>query len=129
MRHPNKVEFFCEVDDISRMTLIPPILILTFVGNSFKYGMNLSNYKNIIYLDIKDKGDSTHICIRDEGAGFSDEVLAEIENSAPIVQKERVCIGIQNAFNRLKLFYADKAKYRAYNDNGAVVEIDIPTQL
>lgn len=129
MRHSNKVEFYCEVDDSSKLTLVPPILILTFVGNSFKYGMNLKNFKHIIFLTITDQGDSTHICVRDEGAGFSEAVLEQIQADIPIVQQGRVCIGIQNAFNRLKLFYGDKSSYRAYNDNGAVVEIEIPTRL
>ena len=128
MRHPNKVEYYCDVDENSDVVLIPPILLLTFVGNSFKYGMNLSNYKNIIRLTVKNKEGYTLIRISDEGPGFSDEVLEQIQKDEQIVQKGRVCIGIQNAFNRLKLFYGEHTKYRVYNDHGAVVEIEIRSQ-
>lgn len=129
MRHPNKVEYHCDVDPSCGMTLIPPILILTFVGNSFKYGMNMQNYKNVIYLTVKKTEGSTIIRIRDEGMGFPETVLEQIEKDEQIMQKDRVCIGIQNAFRRLKLFYRENVKYRVYNENGAVVEIEIPSQL
>ena len=72
--------------------------------------------------------DGTLIEIRDHGPGFTDEVLQLLQNEEPIIQKGRECIGMRNAIVRLKLLYNGKASFRAYNDEGAVVEIVIPDQ-
>ena len=126
LRHPGKMDYHIEVDDECTLVPIPPISILSFAGNSFKYGMNRTTLKTEISIKVKKTESSTYIEIRDKGPGFPDEILQKLERREPIYQKERECIGMRNAMGRLYLFYDGKATCRPYNDGGAVVAIIIP---
>lgn len=128
MRHPGKMDYHCEVDEACQLVPIPPVSILSFAGNSFKYGMNRTTFRTDITIRVKKIPDGTWIEIRDKGPGFTDEILLQLKKKEPIIQKGRECIGMRNAIVRLGLFYDGKASFRAYNDNGAVVEIVIPDQ-
>ena len=95
-----KVEWDCEVDDVSAR--IPPMILITFVENAFKYGA--SPTKDCI-IRIRTKVS--------EG-----RLLFETENSV-IRKPESVKsgIGIENCRQRLNLLYPDRHVLEVYQEN------------
>ena len=125
MRRPGKIFFECSIDEDCNFYLIPPILLLTFVENSLKYGIDDMKNENHIQIVVTKEESILLIMISDNGPGFSDEVLTCIKEKRNIIQNDRECLGIRNVMARLQLFYPDKVQVDIYNDDGAVVEIHI----
>ena len=125
MRRPGKIFFDSSIDEDCNFYLIPPLLLLTFVENSLKYGIDDMKNENHIQIVVTKEDSTLLIIISDNGPGFSDEVLTCIKEKRTIIQNDRECLGIRNVMARLQLFYPDKVQFGIYNDEGAVVEIRI----
>ena len=125
MRRPGKIFFECSIDEDCNFYLIPPLLLLTFVENSLKYGIDDMKNENHIQIVVTKEDSALLIMISDNGPGFSDEVLTCIKEKRNIIQNDRECLGIRNVMARLQLFYPGKVQFEIYNDDGAVVEIHI----
>ena len=125
MRRPGKIFFECSIDEDCNFYLIPPLLLLTFVENSLKYGIDDMKNENHIQIVVTKEDSALLIMVSDNGPGFSDEVLTCIKEKRNIIQNDRECLGIRNVMARLQLFYPDKVQVDIYNDDGAVVEIHI----
>ena len=92
MRRPTADFYDVDIDKDCNLCLLPPLLLQTFVENSFKYGCDPAGK---LYVSIKAR---------------------------------RECVGISNVYERLKLFFKDRARMIAYNDEGAVIKIYIPME-
>lgn len=126
MRWPAGINYSCSIEDACAFEPIPPLLIQTFIENSFKYWN--SPEQPIIDIDIQIKKDDKGTCIeiRDSGEGFPEDVLSANNDGCVVMRGDRECVGIRNVFDRLWLFYGDTASIHLSNDNGAVVEIHLP---
>lgn len=125
LRRPEHVFYRFSMAEDCRLCLLPPLILQTFVENSFKYGSDLSG-KLSIDISARKDGNGTEVVIRDQGPGFPKSVLEDIRLSRATVQGQRECVGILNACERLKLFFGDRARLCVHNDGGAVVTIYIP---
>lgn len=126
IRRPNRIDFSMSVEESCHICLVPPLLLLTFVENSIKYGIDVEQQKNSISIAVFREDGMTQIMIRDSGPGFSAEILECMEHDRPIRQGDRECMGMRNGLERLRLFYGEAAEIHIYNENGAVVRIGIP---
>ena len=106
LRRPEHVFYRFSMAEDCRLCLLPPLILQTFVENSFKYGSDLSG-KLSIDISARKDGNGTEVVIRDQGPGFPKSVLEDIRLSRATVQGQRECVGILNACERLKLFLAD----------------------
>lgn len=125
MRRPNRITFDYHVDEDCQVCLVPPLLLQTFVENSIKYGFNMEEQHNHVFIDVTGNIRKTQIIIRDNGPGFPERVLDMVRHQERIERDGRECVGIQNVMARLKLFYGKNAALMLYNDGGAVVKIEI----
>lgn len=109
---------------------VPIFCIETFVENSFKHA-KLGDAQKMLLIQISicelntENDRFLDICVRDNGAGYDEEVLKEINDRAALESKG---IGINNIKRRCALLYGEKAEYGFYNENGAVSELIIPWQ-
>ena len=125
LRRPEHVFYEISIDEACGLCLLPPLLLQTFVENSFKYGGDPAG-KIDIFISAKKEGNDTVMTVRDHGPGFPGNVLADICSGRPVVCDARECVGVFNACERLKLFFGARAGMNVYNDGGAVVVIRIP---
>ncbi|SIQ88003.1 Histidine kinase [Pontibacter lucknowensis] len=98
IRHHNtRVAISYDFDHIkNKETPIVPLLLISFVENAFKHGVNATIGKAWVRISLKQEGDT---------------ILFHVENSKPDTKKERPAttgIGIENAKRRLALLYPDK---------------------
>lgn len=107
---------------------IPILSVQTFVENSIKYAKlgdassPLEIQITASYLKTED-GDYLDLVVQDNGQGYSDEILEEINGDAAA---GRVCVGINNIKRRCGFLYGDRAEYLFENNEGAVSELILP---
>lgn len=109
---------------------VPPLSIQTFVENSVKYGsrggVRLSVRVKAVPLATED-GDFLDITIQDNGNGFPEDVLAELDQDKLAGLYGEHHVGVRNVANRLKLLYGERATMVFFNaEEGAVSEIILP---
>lgn len=106
---------------------IPPISLMTFVENSFRYEKNADEPMQILikarlFLDGENK--QVNITIMDNGSGFSPEVLKILNDPEKKLSEEH--LGINNVEQRFSLLFTAPCSFIYSNMNGACVDIFIP---
>lgn len=112
--------------------LIPPFIIQSFVENSIKYALRKRGSVRIqiqITKDCREQEPCLKILVRDNGNGYSEEIIGSVNSGLPMASKEGEKIGIRNVVERLKIIFGDKAKIILSNEEGAVTVLYIPMIL
>ncbi|WP_422659906.1 sensor histidine kinase [Paenibacillus sp. EC2-1] len=124
---PPKCE--CSIDSALEDFIIPPLSIQAFVENSVKYAMKPNEQLHIeikVILLQSDDGDYADITIQDNGDGFMDSILHELNYGESSFYTD-IHIGISNVRHRLSMLYGERAMLAFFNnDKGAVSEIILP---
>lgn len=131
IRFPNSVEVDTYLDPRAENLEIPYLLLFTVVENTFKHAMDLYRTLQLhIRCDaLEDPTFAFCISVRDNGSGFTPEVLERIRsNAAPANAKEH--LGLTNVRRTLMLTYGRDNLLRLSNppEGGALVEILIPRE-
>lgn len=134
LRFPDMVEFYVEIEDSCMKTLVPPLMLQTFIENSIEHAINFEQ-NNEIYLrvkkEIRNDMEGIFVTISDNGKGFSEQFIAAFnKGEAEKSLKASKGIGIRNIKNRLRLLYDSKAELVFKNNipHGAKIEIWLPDQ-
>lgn len=122
-----------ELPDGLRDWQVPTLCIQTFVENSFKYAKLGSAQKELVLrisaMELEtEEGLFLDICVRDNGSGYDEALLEEI-NQRPDpenITSDKVGVGIRNLQRRCELHYGERAEYIFYNEDGAVSELILP---
>ena len=126
--NPISLEFDVESDTLSGKC--PPLSVLTFLENSIKHGQAANSIIQIsARIILSDDGNPyNEITIRDNGKGFSEEMLEQLNKADPtklIYSKEHV--GIANVRFRMWLRFREKASVTFGNhDSSAEVVLRFP---
>jgi len=90
-RRPDQITITFEVQGVDERHLIEPLLLLPFVDNAFKHGIEEETGEGFV---------SVIICMTER------ELSVEISNSKPSIRKDQPAgIGLSNAIQRLELLY------------------------
>ncbi|MGG3284482.1 sensor histidine kinase [Paenibacillus solani] len=119
----------CSIDSSLKDFMIPPLSIQAFVENSIKYATKPNEQLRIEIKAIlleSDDGDYADITIQDNGNGFADSTLQELNHGDSSFYKDKH-IGISNVRHRLSMLYGGRAMIAFFNtESGAVAEMIIP---
>ena len=104
--------------------MIPTLCIQTFVENSFKYAKHShAGEKLIIHISAAlletEEGNFLNVRIRDNGNGYDEKILEEINDNLP---EGRKSVGIHNLKKRCQILFGSRVEFYFYNDGGAVSE-------
>ena len=126
-----RYQIFCEEQykDIN----VPTLSIQTFVENSVKHAAREQG-KLIIEVKVKEsvqKSGYVVITVEDNGGGFPEEILAQLQNGMFERNDDRKQIGIMNIMQRFELLYESKAEIKFSNkkQGGARVSILLPERV
>lgn len=128
------VEFKLDADESVMDALFPPLLIQTFVENSFKYGISSDRVLRITVSVVRTAwrgGEAMRIVVCDEGRGFSDEVLKALRKGDTVIDSlGNEHYGIENIKQRLELVYGQRISLTISNreTGGAWTEILVPLE-
>jgi two-component system, sensor histidine kinase YesM len=134
MRYPKGFEYEIKVPELYRDSLIPPLSIQPFVENCIKYGLNSKAIPFIISIELipskAEESECYSIIIKDNGPGFSEEMLTALKSEEYLRENAREHIGIRNIFRRLEMNYGSRAALRFSNavEGGAQVEVVLPVR-
>lgn len=107
--------------------MIPPLSLSTFVENSCKHrgsGQAEITVRALILGEGKER--FADLMVQDNGDGFSEEVLREINAEDDKIYTESH-VGLRNIRHRFRLIYGDKVVFAFYNTaGGPVSEIIVP---
>lgn len=127
----------CRVDvDDKLMTLeIPPVSLLTLVENAVKYSLREdASFQLLITANILSagaEGDMVNITVRDNGPGFPQEMLAQLNRLKPDSETD-THVGIRNVMRRFVVLYGDRFQIGFFNGGahevycGARIELFFP---
>ncbi len=103
IRHKhNRIQF--DVQGISNNVIIEPLLLLPFIENAFKHGLEEETTAGFVTIVI---------CLNE------DELMLEVVNSKPFNQMSTVKgIGLQNVIKRLKILYPDRYLLEVNDEHG-----------
>ena len=111
--------------------LVPPLMILTLVENSFKYARQADQVLTIsVKIEKIDKSNKEflEIIISDNGPGFPKKILEDLENGVTIESRDGYGIGLTNTIRRIQYFYPGQGRVNFSNGKyeGAIVRLTIP---
>ncbi len=123
IRYMRQISCRMEVPEELHDVLVPPFVIQSYVENSVKYAFSSQKDCRIrIDAQTDEKREYVTLVIRDNGAGYPEELLASDWKH----EGEEGHIGLTSVCRRLKLIYGEKAKLWLSNEGGAVTTIRIP---
>lgn len=131
IRYMNRFSYNIEVDRLVEDMLVPPLMVQSFVENSMKYAIRLTED---VRIDIRveayevDYQPYGRITIADTGPGYPPELLEKLNNNQPIAGGKGY-IGVRNVVRRLEIFFGKQAGWRFYNDGGAVSSFTLPARF
>lgn len=125
-----KGNFECEVNADQEILdcSIHKLLFQPFVENAILHGFEGVKRHAVLKILILGDKDVMRINIEDNGKGMSQEMIDRFLSGEIVESKERNHIGIQNAINRLYIYYPEKAKVYIESklNIGTCVIIEIP---
>lgn len=110
---------------------IPPLTLSTFVENSIQHQSEEIVEIEVSAKVIEDLEQSfLQLSVKDNGKGFSSEVLKDINQDGPTSVYTSAHVGIKNVRHRFKMIYGDDVVLAFYNTaSGPVSEVYIPLDL
>ena len=134
IRYGNSIYFSLNYNDDLQNTLVPSLLLQTFIENTIKHGFSFQDLFTIL-LSIKkvktENSDYIQICIEDNGPGFSEEILSKLNQKQSLITEDGHHIGITNTIERLNLLYPNDYTIAFENneEGGAKILLLIPYKI
>lgn len=134
IRYGNSIYFSLDYNSELQNTLVPSLLLQTFIENTIKHGFSFQDLFTIL-LSIKkvktENSDYIQICIEDNGPGFSEEILSKLTQKQSLITEDGHHIGITNTIERLNLLYPNDYTITFENneEGGAKILLLIPYKI
>lgn len=134
IRYGSSIYFSLDYNSELQNTLVPSLLLQTFIENTIKHGFSFQDLFTIL-LSIKkvktENSDYIQICIEDNGPGFSEEILSKLNQKQSLITEDGHHIGITNTIERLNLLYPNDYTITFENneEGGAKILLLIPYKI
>ena len=134
IRYGNSIYFSLDYNSDLQNTLVPSLLLQTFIENTIKHGFSFQDLFTIL-LSIKkvktEDSDYIQICIEDNGPGFSEEILSKLNQKQSLITEDGHHIGITNTIERLNLLYPNDytITFKNNEEGGAKILLLIPYKI
>ena len=134
IRYGNSIYFSLDYNSELQNTLVPSLLLQTFIENTIKHGFSFQDLFTIL-LSIKkvktENSDYIQICIEDNGPGFSEEILSKLTQKQSLITEDGHHIGIAKTIERLNLHYPNDYTITFENneEGGAKILLLIPYKI
>ncbi|MGN6711612.1 sensor histidine kinase [Anaerocolumna jejuensis] len=131
--YPDCVFYYIDAEEEAKEWKIPQLLLHTFIENEFKHAVSLNKLLSIfIRIQMTEQGGRrvAHITIEDDGTGFPDTILDEINTDYLTMKKSGHGVGLWNVKKTMELLYkrTDLLKISNNEIQGAKIEIWLPEE-
>lgn len=134
-RYEDNLEFTIDVPESLGAITVPKLTLQPLVENALNHGFDGTNMLRRLSVTGQDKDGTLVLEIRDNGTGFSEEMLQslrgriqEIEEGKVSIESSGGHIGLINTCLRLYYYSQGKMHVSIRNDQGAVITITMPTK-
>lgn len=117
LRYMDCCEVVYEIDPEALEVEVPPLLIHNFIENIFKH---IVNYDRKLHLRIEaytDRDEAVFL-IADDGPGMEPQMVENINHGIFTKKDDRIHVGIENSYRRMKYFYGDKGNLTVESELG-----------
>ena len=132
-RYEEELEFDINVPDTLHELYIPKLTLQPIIENALTHGYDGHNTKRYLAITGFVHNDRLILEIRDNGTGFSPEVLERLQNRIRDIEAGNgqlldtgSHIGLTNTCLRLYYYSRGSMRISIHNDNGAVVLLTMP---
>ena len=133
-RYEDRLEFDIHMPEHTVELRIPKLTLQPIVENALRHGFTGCLGKHIIRLEGTLRENNLVLTIRDNGCGFSEEVLLQMKEAFDQIDQELTPfadpsdghIGLINTYLRLHYYSQGKIHMSLFNDGGAVVCLTFP---
>lgn len=132
-RYEENLVYTIDVPENLNEITVPKLTLQPLVENALTHGFNGMNIQRILSVTGSVRGDSLVLEIRDNGVGFSEEMLRslrgqirEIEDGRMSVESAEGHIGLVNTCLRLYYYSKGTMHVAVGNDGGAVITMTFP---
>lgn len=132
-RYENNLEFTIDVAENLNAITVPKLTLQPLVENALTHGFNGQNELRRLAVTGCVQNDHLILIIRDNGTGFSEEMLQilrariqDIEKSQTFLEASDGHIGLVNTCLRLHYYSHGQMHVSIHNDNGAIITITMP---
>ena len=132
-RYENNLEFTIDVPENLSSITVPKLTLQPLVENALTHGFNGQNELRRLAVTGRIENDQLILTIRDNGTGFSEEMLQslnariqEIEKGWTTHEAASGHIGLVNTCLRLHYYSHGQMHISIRNDGGAVINVTIP---
>ncbi|MFD0672259.1 sensor histidine kinase [Cohnella sp. GCM10027633] len=136
LRYVSKLDYEIDVDKRHLSADISPLMIQPFVENAIIHGFNRRVQDGTPFRvtirsedDPAEPGRYIRIVVSDNGSGFPEEMLRDLESNVYMAGTGEQHLGIWNILRRFKMLYEDDGGilFRNAEEGGAIVEIKLPS--
>ncbi len=128
LRFGTRLRCFIDVDEQLYSYSIIKLLLQPFVENSIKYGLEMENSCESIWIWIGEDDGELVVSINDDGVGIDSATLESIRNLWNGMERGYVktkSIGMYNAMRRLYLCYKNECNFEIFSESGKGTQIVI----
>lgn len=132
-RYEDNLEFVIDVPDGLHNINVPKLTLQPLVENALTHGFDGKNILRRLSIIGTLSTEELVLTIRDNGTGFSDEMLdslrqriKEIDAGMVSIEKSGGHIGLINTCLRLHYYSKGRMHITIHNDNGAVITLTMP---
>ena len=132
-RYEDNLEFTIDVPENLNTITVPKLTLQPLVENAMTHGFDGKNVLRRLSVTGQIKGSQLILEIRDNGTGFTEEMLQslrgrirEIEEGKVSIEASGGHIGLINTCLRLHYYSQGKMRVSIRNENGAVVTLAMP---
>ncbi len=131
LRFGQKFSYEIKAPLFLKQALLPPGTLKTFAENALQHGRDAFGAVELelcVTLCTESGRSCLQCVIRDNGPGFSSQILEQLSKNEALFFEGRTHLGINNIRQRLRLLYGDNSTVLLENapEGGAVVTVRIP---
>lgn len=135
-RYEDHLDFRIDMPDEAENLMVPKLTLQPLIENALTHSVKTQTGPLMIQLTGKLMDSTLRLTIRDNGGGFDQSILDRLnaafdeidKNPTPYNDPPGGHIGLINTYLRLHYYSRGKIRMRIYNDNGAVVELNLPCE-
>lgn len=130
-RFINGVECVLDIPQEVLSCRVHKLLLQPFIENAMLYAFNNEQTDCILKVSMTLKEENLYIEIIDNGCGIPQEILDGLNTIESCIDCSKRYYGIQNAINRILLYYGDNAKISITSNKleGTKIKISIPSDI
>lgn len=126
-RYGARFSFECQMGTGSENQLMPAMILQPMVENSIQHGIGMMAAGGKVLVSTKKEKDKVILSVEDNGVGMTEDQIHSLKETMHSFQNQSSHIGLKNIFQRLQLFYDNKAEIELFEmEPGLKIIISVP---